>query len=192
MLNFKVPLNDMRFVMNEVFDYPAHYRHLGGAEEATPELVDAIMQAAATYSEEVLAPLYTRGDAEGCHFQAGQVSTPQGYVQAYRQFIEGGWQSLSYPPAYGGQGLPMSLNLIKSEMMGTANWAFNMYPGLSIGCINTILQYGTEDIKKAYLPQLISGAWTGTMCLTESQCGSDLAQVKTQAQPVGEIGRAHV
>ena len=186
MLNFKVPLNDMRFVMNEVFDYPAHYRHLGGAEEATPELVDAIMQAAATYSEEVLAPLYTRGDAEGCHFQAGQVSTPQGYVQAYRQFIEGGWQSLSYPPAYGGQGLPMSLNLIKSEMMGTANWAFNMYPGLSIGCINTILQYGTEDIKKAYLPQLISGAWTGTMCLTESQCGSDLAQVKTQAQPLGD------
>ena len=186
MLNFKVPLNDMRFVMNEVFDYPAHYRHLGGAEEATPELVDAIMQAAATYSEEVLAPLYTRGDAEGCHFQAGQVSTPQGYVQAYRQFIEGGWQSLSYPPAYGGQGLPMSLNLIKSEMMGTANWAFNMYPGLSIGCINTILQYGTEDIKKAYLPQLISGAWTGTMCLTEPQCGSDLAQVKTQAQPLGD------
>jgi alkylation response protein AidB-like acyl-CoA dehydrogenase len=184
-LNFKVPLADMRFVMNEVFDYPAHYRGLGGSEPATPELVDAIMQAAATYSEEVLAPLYSSGDTEGCHFHAGEVHTPRGYQAAYRQFIEGGWQGLSYPAEYGGQGLPMSLNLIKSEMMGTANWAFNMYPGLSIGCINTIMQYGSEAVKAQFLPPLVSGAWTGTMCLTEPQCGSDLAQVKTLASPLG-------
>ncbi len=184
MLNFRVPLADMRFVMNEVYDYPAHYRGLGGSEPATPELVDAIMEAAATYSEEVLAPLYTPGDTEGCHFHAGEVSTPRGYKAAYQQFIEGGWQGLSYPAEYGGQGLPMSLNLIKSEMMGTANWAFNMYPGLSIGCINTIMQYGTESVKAQFLPPLVSGAWTGTMCLTEPQCGSDLAQVKTLARPL--------
>ncbi len=186
MLNFKVPLSDMRFVMNEVYNYPEHYRALGGSEPATPELVDAILDAAAAYSEEVLAPLYTSGDIEGCHFQAGEVSTPRGYKAAYRQFIEGGWQSLSYPAEYGGQGLPMSLNLIKSEMMGTANWSFNMYPGLSIGCINTILQYGTSAVKAQFLPPLVSGEWTGTMCLTEPQCGSDLAQVKTLARPLGD------
>ncbi len=185
MLNFKVPLADMRFVMNEVFDYPAHYRGLGGSEPATPELVDAIMQAAATYSEEVLAPLYSSGDTEGCHFHAGEGGAPRGCQAAYRQFSEGGWQGLSYPAEYGGQGLPMSLNLIKSEMMGTANWAFNMYPGLSIGCINTIMQYGSEAVKAQFLPPLVSGAWTGTMCLTEPQCGSDLAQVKTLASPLG-------
>ena len=128
MLNFKTPLNDMRFVMNEVWDYPAHYRSLKGAEEATPELIDAILQAAASYSEDALAPLYQSGDAQGCRWQQGEVLTPEGYKQAYQQFIEGGWQGLSYPTQYGGQGLPMSLNLIKSEIMGTANWAFNMYP----------------------------------------------------------------
>ena len=186
MLSFKVPLSDMRFVMNEVYNYPDHYRELGGSEPATPELVDAILDAAATYSEEVLAPLYTSGDIEGCHFHAGEVSTPRGYKAAYRQFIEGGWQSLSYPAEYGGQGLPMSLNLIKSEMMGTANWSFNMYPGLSIGCINTILQYGTAAVKSQFLPPLVSGEWTGTMCLTEPQCGSDLSQVRTLAQPLGD------
>jgi alkylation response protein AidB-like acyl-CoA dehydrogenase len=185
-LNFKTPLNDMRFVMNEVFDYPAHYRGLQGMEEATPELVDAILQAAATYSEDALAPLYQSGDQEGCRFEDGVVLTPKGYKEAYRQFIQGGWQGLSYPAQYGGQGLPMSLNLIKSEIMGTANWAFNMYPGLSIGCINTIMQYGDETTRLRYLPKLVSGEWTGTMCLTEPQCGSDLAQVKTRAQPTAD------
>ena len=186
MLNYKAPLRDMRFVMNEVFDYPAHYRRLGNGEEATPETVDAILEAAASYCEEVLAPLYVSGGEEGCHFEAGTVRTPAGFKDAYAQFVAGGWQGLSFPPAYGGQGLPMSLNLIKSEMMGTANWAFNMYPGLSIGCINTLLQYGGDEVKAQYLPRLVSGEWTGTMCLTEPQCGSDLAQVRTQAKPVGD------
>jgi alkylation response protein AidB-like acyl-CoA dehydrogenase len=186
MLNYKVPLRDMRFVMNEVMNYPDHYQQLGLGEDATPETVDAILDAAATYCEEVLAPLYQSGDAEGCHFEAGHVRTPRGYKEAYQQFIQGGWQGLSYPAQYGGQGLPMSLNLLKSEMMGTANWAFNMYPGLSIGCINTLLQYGSESLKAQALPSLISGQWTGTMCLTEPQCGSDLAQVRTQARPLGD------
>ena len=186
MLNYKAPLRDMRFVMNEVMDYPRHYRQLGNGEEATPETVDAILDAAASYCEEVLAPLYVSGGEEGCHFDAGTVRTPAGFKDAYAQFVAGGWQGLSFPPEYGGQGLPMSLNLLKSEMMGTANWAFNMYPGLSIGCINTLLQYGSDEVKAQYLPRLVSGEWTGTMCLTEPQCGSDLAQVRTQAVPLGD------
>ncbi len=183
MTAYKVPLRDMRFLMNEVFDYPAHYQSLPNGEDASPAVVDAILDAAAVYCEEVLAPLNTSGDQEGCHFANGEVSTPRGFKEAYAQFVEGGWQGLSFPAEYGGQALPMSLNLLKSEMMGAANWAFNMYPGLSIGCINTILQFGSDEIKRQYLPKLVAGEWTGTMCLTEPQCGSDLAQVKTLAQP---------
>ena len=191
MIPFKVPLRDMRFLMNEVFDYPSHYAALApqnpaDGEPATPELVDAILEAAATYCEEVLAPLNVSGDREGCQFHQGEVRTPTGFKEAYAQFVEGGWQTLAFPTAYGGQGLPMSLNLLKSEMLGTANWAFNMYPGLSVGCINTLLQYAPESIKQSCLPKLISGVWSGTMCLTEPQCGSDLSQVRTRAVPTGD------
>jgi hypothetical protein len=183
MLHYKAPLRDMRFLINEVLDYPTHYSTLSNGAEATPEMVDAILEGAATLCEEVLAPLNASGDKEGCHLKDGVVTTPAGFKEAYAQFVAGGWQSLSFPVEYGGQGMPMSLNLFKSEMMGAANWSFNMYPGLSIGCINTLLQYGTDAIKTQYLPRLVSGAWTGTMCLTEPQCGTDLAQVKTKAEP---------
>lgn len=186
MLNYKAPLRDMRFLMNEVLDFSAHYRQLGCGEEATPDTVDAILEAVASYCEEVLSPLYVSGGEEGCHWQAGEVRTPAGFKAAYAQFVAGGWQSLSFPSEYGGMGLPMSLSLLKSEMMGTANWSFNMYPGLSIGCINTLLQYGSDEVKAQYLPRLISGEWTGTMCLTEPQCGSDLAQVRCQARPLDD------
>jgi len=183
MLHYKAPLRDMRFLINEVLDYPQHYSLLSNGAEATPEMVDAILEGAATLCEEVLAPLNASGDKEGCHLADGVVTTPKGFKEAYAQFIAGGWQGLSFPVEYGGQGLPMSLNLMKSEMMGAANWSFNMYPGLSIGCINTLLQYGTDTIKTVYLRRLVAGEWTGTMCLTEPQCGTDLAQVKTRAEP---------
>ena len=183
MLQYKAPLRDMRFLMNEVLDYPQHYSTLSNGADATPEMVDAILEGAATLCEEVLAPLNASGDKEGCQLNDGVVTTPKGFKDAYAQFIAGGWQGLSFPVEYGGQGLPMSLNLMKSEMMGAANWSFNMYPGLSIGCINTLLQYGTDAIKTVYLPRLVAGEWTGTMCLTEPQCGTDLAQVKTRAEP---------
>ena len=183
MLHYKAPLRDMRFLINEVLDYPTHYSKLSNGAEATPEMVDAILEGAATLCEEVLAPLNASGDKEGCHLNDGVVTTPKGFKEAYAQFVAGGWQGLSFPVEYGGQGMPMSLNLFKSEMMGAANWSFNMYPGLSIGCINTLLQYGTDTIKTVYLPRLVAGEWTGTMCLTEPQCGTDLAQVKTRAEP---------
>jgi alkylation response protein AidB-like acyl-CoA dehydrogenase len=183
MPTYKAPLRDMHFLINEVLDYPAHYATLSNGGEATPDMVTAILEGAATFSEEVLAPLNLSGDQEGCHFNAGEVSTPTGFKEAYRAFVEGGWQGLSFPAEFGGQGLPTSLSLFKTEMMGAANWSFNMYPGLSLGCINTLLQYGTEAQKSLYLPPLVSGEWTGTMCLTEPQCGTDLGQIRTRAEP---------
>jgi len=191
MTPYKAPLRDMRFQMNEVFDYPAHYATLSNGADATPDIVDAILEGAAELSEEILAPLNQSGDREGCHFDDGAVATPAGFKEAYARFVAGGWQGLSFPVEYGGQGLPVSVSVFKSEMMGTANWSFNMYPGLSIGCINTILRYGTEAQKDQYLPSLVSGKWTGTMCLSEAQCGTDLAQIRTRAEPQAD-GRFRV
>ncbi|SDT92087.1 Acyl-CoA dehydrogenase [Pseudomonas pohangensis] len=182
MLKYQAPLRDMRFLLNEVLDYPAHYRSLPNGADATPEMVDAILDGAATLCEEVLAPLNASGDAEGCHFKDGVVTTPAGFKEAYAQFVAGGWQGVSFPEEFGGQGLPMSLNVFKSEMMGTANWSFTMYPGLSVGCINTLMQYASAEQKAAYLPRLVAGQWSGTMCLTEAQCGTDLGQLKTRAE----------
>ncbi|MEY2843838.1 MAG: hypothetical protein RI920_1875, partial [Pseudomonadota bacterium] len=179
---YKAPMRDMRFLLNEVFDYEGHYKDLK-AVDATPDMVDAILEGAATFCEEVLAPLNHSGDLEGCTIDNGVVTTPKGFKEAYAEYVAGGWQGLSHPQEFGGQGLPMSLNMLKSEMMGTANWSFTMYPGLSLGCMNTVFQFGSDEQKKIFMPPLVSGEWTGTMCLTEPQCGTDLAQVKTKAEP---------
>ncbi len=183
MPQYKAPLRDVRFQLNEVFDYAGHYAKQPNAEDASPDMVEAILEGCATFCEEVLAPLYMTGDQEGCTINDGAVTTPKGYKEAYAEYVAGGWQGISHPKEYGGQELPMSLNLLKSEMMGTANWSFTMYPGLSLGCMNTIFQFGTEAQKNTYMPPLVSGEWAGTMCLTEPQCGTDLAQVKTKAEP---------
>lgn len=180
---YKAPLRDIRFLMNEMFDFQSHYATLSNGALADPDTVDMILEGSADMCENILAPIYQSGDEEGCHFNNGEVTTPKGYKEAYDQFVQDGWQGLSYPEQYGGQGLPMSLNLFKSEMMGTANWSFTMYPGLSMGCMNTILQFGTEEQKDLYMPKLVEGTWSGTMCLTEPQCGTDLGQVKTRAEP---------
>ena len=163
MSHYKAPLRDMRFLMNEVLDYPAHYASLPNGKDADQETTDAILEGAAQLCEEVLAPLNLSGDQEGCHFNNGEVTTPKGFKEAYQAFVEGGWQGLSFPTEFGGQGLPMSFNIFKSEMMGTANWSFTMYPGLSVGCINTLMQYGTDAQKAQYIPKLVSGEWSGTM-----------------------------
>ncbi|MCD6060016.1 MAG: acyl-CoA dehydrogenase [Moraxellaceae bacterium] len=183
MPTYKAPLRDMRFLMNEVFDFPKHYSQLSNGGDATPDMVEAILGEAARFCEEVLAPLNHPGDLEGCHFENGEVRTPKGFKEAYEQFVAGGWQGLSHPPEFGGQGLPMSMGLFKSEMMGAANWSFTMYPGLSLGAMNTIMQHANDEQKAVYMPPLVEGRWTGTMCLTEPQCGTDLGQVKTKAEP---------
>ena len=129
MPSYKAPLRDMRFLINEVFDFPTHYQGLSNGKDADPDTVSSILDECARFCEEVLAPLNLPGDLEGCHFENGQVRTPAGFKEAYDQYVAGGWQGLSHPPEYGGQGLPMSMGLFKSEMMGTANWSFTMYPG---------------------------------------------------------------
>ena len=185
-LTYKAPLRDIRFLMNEVFDFQAHYAKLKNGSVADPETVDMILEGFADFAQNVLAPLYQPADAEGCHFDNGEVKTPKGFKEAYDQFVEGGWHGLCYEEKYGGMGLPMSVNLIKSEMMGTANWPWSMYPGLTTGAINTILQYGKEEQKALYLPKLVTGEWSGTMCLTEAGCGTDLGQMKTRSEPNGD------
>ena len=180
---FKAPLRDIRFLMNEVLDFPSHYASLSNGKDADPETVDAILEECGRFCEEVLAPLNLSGDQEGCHFEDGKVTTPKGFKEAYQQFCDGGWQGLSHPTEYGGQGLPMSLGLIKSELTGTANWSFTMYPGLSLGAMNTIMQSAPEPLRTLYMTPLTEGRWSGTMCLTEPQCGTDLGQVKTKAEP---------
>ncbi|WP_288370802.1 acyl-CoA dehydrogenase C-terminal domain-containing protein [uncultured Marinobacter sp.] len=180
---YKAPLRDMKFLLNDVFDYPTHYQGLASGENATPDIVNAILTECGRFCEEVLSPLYQSGDEEGCKLENGEVITPKGYKEAYQQYVMGGWQGLSAPEEFGGQGLPASMGLFKQEMMGTANWSFSMYPGLSLGAMNTIFLHGTDDQKQTYLVPLTEGRWGGTMCLTEPQCGTDLGQVKTRAEP---------
>ncbi len=180
---YKAPLRDMRFLLNEVLDYPKHYAGLSNGKDADPDTVNAILEECAKFCEEVLSPLNITGDQEGCRLDNGDVKTPKGFKDAYDQYVAGGWQGLSHPPEYGGQGMPMSLGLLKSEMTGAANWSFTMYPGLALGAMNTIMQHATEAQKAVYMPPLVEGRWLGTMCLTEPQCGTDLGQVKSKAEP---------
>jgi len=183
MATFKAPTRDIKFVINEVLDFPSHYAALPCGEDATPDMIDAILTECAKFCEEVLSPLNQVGDQQGCTFDNGKVTTPEGFKEAYDQWIAGGWQGLSHPAEYGGQGLPVSLGLLKSELVGTANWAWGMYPGLSLGAMNTLYVHGTDEQKMRYLPKLTSAEWTGTMCLTEAHCGSDLGQMRTRAVP---------
>ncbi len=182
MLTYKAPIADIKFLFEDVFGYYKHYEQYPEFEEATPDLVDAIFQECAKFCENELLPMNQSGDKEGCTFDNGKVTTPKGFKEAYQQYVDGGWQSLSHGIEYGGQGLPPSLGMVKSEMMGSANWSWSMYPGLSHGAMNTIDVHGTKEQKQLYLTKLTEGTWTGTMCLTEPQCGTDLGQVKTKAE----------
>lgn len=180
---YKAPLRDMQFTLFEVLEIDKHYQSLPGCEEASADMVQAIMEEGAKFSERVLAPLNQIGDREGCKFDNGVVTTPTGFKEAYQQYVEGGWPSLAHAPEHGGQGLPESLGLIINEMTGTANWSWSMYPGLSHGAMNTLEAHGTDEQKHTYLTKLVSGEWTGTMCLTEPHCGTDLGLLRTKAEP---------
>ncbi len=183
MSNFKVPLRDMRFCLHEVLQYTGKCADLGGYEDVNEELLDAVLDEAGKFVEQELAPLNQIGDEQGCQWDDGVVTTPEGFREAYAKFVEGGWVGLSADPEYGGQGLPPSLSTIISEMCGTANWAWAMYPGLSHGAHATITAHGTDQQKQTYLGPLTTGEWTGTMCLTEPHCGTDLGLLRTRAEP---------
>tara|TARA_R110001592_G_scaffold191441_1_gene437684 strand:+ start:17233 stop:19026 length:1794 start_codon:yes stop_codon:yes gene_type:complete len=182
MPDYKAPLREIKFIMNELLDSESHYSRIG-ADEASPDMVEAIIGEGAKFCEAVLAPLNAVGDKEGCTWSEEGVTTPTGFKEAYQQFVEGGWPSMNAPVEHGGQGLPESINIVLSEMIGTANWSWGMYPGLSHGARATIEEHGTPEQQETYLTKLISGEWTGTMCLTEPQCGSDLGILTTKAEP---------
>lgn len=183
MTDYNAPIADIKFLIEDVFDYYGHYAQHPEYNEVTPELTNMVMEECAKFAKFELAPLYQSGDKEGCHFEDGKVTTPKGFKEAYQKFIDGGWQSLSHPVEYGGQGLPHSLGLIKSEMIGTANWPWSMYSGLTLGAMNTLLDHGSEVQKQIFLTRLTEGTWAGTMCLTEAHCGTDLSQIRTKAIP---------
>lgn len=184
MSNFKVPLRDIEFALFEVFNFEEHYAEY--CPSLDRDLTKALLEEGARFSEQVLAPLSATGDTEGCHLADGKVITPTGFKAAYAQYCDAGWPSLSRSLEYGGQGLPQSLGYVMNELSATANYAWTMYPGLSQGAMHTIESHGSDEQKQTYLPALISGQWTGTMCLTESHCGTDLGLLKTKATPLGD------
>ncbi len=183
MPDYKAPLRDIRFVRDELLGYEAHYQSMPACHDATPDMVNAILEEGAKFCEQVIAPLNRTGDIEGCTWSESGVKAPTGFKEAYQQYVEGGWPSLSHAIDHGGQGLPESLGLVLSELVGEANWSWGMYPGLSHGAMNTIAEHGTSDQKHTYLTKLVTGEWTGTMCLTESHCGTDLGMLRTKAEP---------
>ena len=185
MPNYKVPIKDVLFLFNDVFDMQTLYQQVEGGDQATPDMIDAIFTEGAKFSENELAPIYQSGD-DGCVWDDGVVTTPAGFKEAYKTYIEAGWTSLTGSENMGGQQLPSSVGLAVTEMITTANWAWAMYPGLSEGAIATLEDHGTEEQKSHYLTKLISGVWSGTMCLTEPHCGTDLGQMKTKAVPNGD------
>ncbi len=182
MPRYQAPLDDIRFVLEDLLDV-GQEANLPGFEEVTPDIFFQVITEGAKLCEDVLFPLNQSGDAEGCTFDQGAVRTPAGFKQAYSKFAEGGWTGLACDPAYGGQGLPELLNFVVEEMICSANLAFGMYPGLSRGVHNALDLHADEAIKRRYLPRLIDGTWAGTMCLTEPQSGSDLGLVRTRAEP---------
>ena len=183
---YKAPLRDLQFNLFELFDYEAHYQSLSGYEDVSAELITTILNEFDKFCSNILSPLNAVGDKEGCTWSDGEVATPSGYKEAYRQYVEAGWPALANDPAYGGQGLPESLSIVLGEMRGTANWSWGMYPGLSHGAVNTIELHGTDSQKQRFLTPLVEGTWTGTMCLTEAHCGTDLGLLRTKAEAAAD------
>jgi len=181
-INYKAPLRDMEFVYYELFN-GEELSKLPGYEEAEPETVKAILQEAAKMAENVLLPLNQSGDQEGCHFENGSVTAPKGFKEAYDIYTEGGWHGLSTEPEFDGMGLPHSLSIVLGEMMTTSNHSFSMYTSLTYAAGKAIQVCGTQAQKQTYLTKFVEGNWSGTMCLTEAQCGTDLGLITTKAEP---------
>jgi 3-(methylthio)propanoyl-CoA dehydrogenase len=182
---YLAPLKDMKFVLKELAGLE-QVAKLPGYEEATPETADAILEEAAKFASGVLDPLNHSGDEEGSRWEDGAVTTPKGFKQAYRQYVEGGWGALPFGPDWGGQGLPKLVATAVEEMLTSSNMAFSLCPLLTQGAIHALELCGSDALKKTFLRKMIEGAWTGTMNLTEPQAGSDLALVRTRAVPEGD------
>jgi alkylation response protein AidB-like acyl-CoA dehydrogenase len=185
MSDYSAPVRDMQFVLRELAGLD-EIAALPGFGDATPDLVEQILAESARFCAEVLAPLNRSGDEEGSTWRDGEVTTPKGFKAAYRQFVEGGWNALQFPPEYGGQGLPKLVAAPVMEMWKSANLSFSLCPLLTGGAIEALLLRGSAAQKRVYLPKMVEGTWAGTMNLTEPQAGSDLAQVKTRAVPEGD------
>ena len=185
MQTYSAPLRDMRFVLNELLDV-GELATLPGFEEATPDVIDAMIEEGAKLCENTLLPLNRPADEEGCHYENGVVRTPAGYKEAYRTFVAAGWTGVTVDQAYGGKGLPQLVGMVFDEMVCSTNLAFGVYPLLSNGAAALIESHGTEALKETYLPRLANGTWSGTMCLTEPHCGTDLGLIRTRAVPAGE------
>ncbi len=186
MPQYTPPLRDMQFVMHDLLGAVAELKALPPHAEIDAATIDAVLEEGGKFAAEVLFPLNLSGDQEGCILDKAthEVRTPKGFKEAYAKFIEGGWSSVSSDPAYGGQGLPHLVSQCFNEMMNSANQAWAMYPGLSHGAYACLHHHGSDTQKALYLPKLTSGEWTGTMCLTEPHCGTDLGLLRTKAEPI--------
>jgi alkylation response protein AidB-like acyl-CoA dehydrogenase len=175
----------MQFVLHEVLNVADELKALPAHAETDADTINAVIEEAGKFAAEVTFPLNISGDEEGCKLDktTHEVKTPKGFKDAYAKYVEGGWPALSCDPAFGGQGLPFVVNQCLFEMLNSANQAWTMYPGLSHGAYEALVAHGTEEQKKTYLPKLTSGEWTGTMCLTEPHCGTDLGLLRTKAEP---------
>ncbi len=182
MPDYKSPLRDIRFVMEDYLDCDTHYASLVGANLLDSDTRLAITTEAAKFAENILSPISLSADEEGCRFENGEVSVPTGFKSAFSAYAEGGWAGMISDETYGGQNLPGSIGIVVNEMLGSSNWAWTMYTGLSFGAIKCIGEHGTQEQKDIYMANLIGGKWTGTMCLTESHCGSDVGLLKTKAK----------
>ncbi len=182
MSEYRAPIRDMQFVLKELAGLE-ELAKLPGCEEAAPDVVDAVLEEAAKFAEEVLSPLNASGDKEGARFSEGKVTTPKGFKEAYKLFAESGWTALGSEPEWGGQGLPRLVATPVAEMWKSANHAFSLCPLLTGGAIDALVLSGSDELKKTFLEKMVTGEWTGTMNLTEPGAGSDLAAVRTRAEP---------
>ena len=186
MYDYRAPLRDMRFALFELHDAPSAWRGLGVDAELNAELAGAVLDAAAQLASEVLAPLNRVGDEQKAVWNDGEVAVPDGFKEAYRAFCAGGWMSLCGKPEHGGQGMPQSLAILVNEAVSSANVAFSLFPGLSAGVCLALEAHAGQALKSRYLPKLYDGAWSGTMCLTEAQAGTDLGLLRTRAVDNGD------
>jgi butyryl-CoA dehydrogenase len=182
---YNAPLRDMQFVLHELFDVSSELKQMPKHADIDADIINQVLEEGAKFCSGVLFPLNRSGDREGCKLnkETHEVTAPKGFKEAYKQYVEGGWPALACDPDYGGQGLPILVNNAFYEMLNSAAQAWTMYPGLSHGAYECLHAHGSDELKKLYLAKLVSGEWTGTMCLTESHCGTDLGLLRTKAEP---------